>query len=162
MIFPCSLLGFALFWPRLGIASEKASFFIPWKDYLLIGTKFKGKHNPKLMTNYKYRTMVTGVGVMRNNFIYEVTQDVMKYLIQGGIVQNFVKYIENVVFKPLQDDGEEMRAFALKDLEFGFVIYLAACGVSFGTFVAELLNFYTRKILGYRLILVNLMRMRHS
>lgn len=113
------------------------------------------------MTNYKYRTTVNGVGVMRNNFIYDVTEDVIKLLIQGGIVQNFVKYIENVIFKPFQDEGEEKKPFALKDLEFGFVIYLVACAISLSVLVLEILFFYSQTFIGCRLMLVNLMRLRH-
>lgn len=76
------------------------------------------------MAGYKYRTMLSGIGVLRNNFIYGVTEDVMKYLIQGGIAQNFVKYVETVTFKPRQDEEEERKSFGLNDLELGFMVYL--------------------------------------
>lgn len=105
------------------------------------------KNSPRRMP-IKILTYFYGVGVMRNNFIFNVTQEAMTRMIPNGIPQYMLKYIEEVEFKPIPPDVVEPETFDVKDLEFGFVIFLVCCGVSTLAFLGELSYFYGRELIG--------------
>lgn len=83
-----------------------------------------------------------GVGVMKNNFIISVTDRAMGRMIQNGIPQYFLSYLDQVDFHAIPPDIEEPKVFELDDLAFGFYVFLASCGISFLAFLAELSYFY--------------------
>lgn len=97
--------------------------------------------------------MLFGVSVMKNNFIYRVTEEVMSDLVVGGIPQNLLNYIETVVFRPSAPEPKDLKKFEIKDLEFGFVIYLQCCAASIIVFLIEICVFYLKKICGLRGVL---------
>lgn len=79
----------------------------------------------------------------RNNFAFKVTDYVMSYLCQGGIAQ----YMQSkIVFNkiPSQEDEPTPSVFGLKDLEFGFIIWLIACSASVIFFLIEIFWFLIR------------------
>jgi hypothetical protein len=109
--------------------------------------------------NSKYRSKLLGVSVMRNNFIYEITENVMSALIPTGIPQYFAKFMEKVILRGRPEISKEIKKFSLEDLKFCFVIYLMACSASLGAFLIEILVFNVRNfvgILGLRKLMNNL------
>lgn len=97
-----------------------------------------------------------GIGVMMNNFIFHATDKAMGQMIQNGIPQYFVKYLDEVDFHPMPADEKEPKVFGLDDLAFGFNVFLVYCGISFLTFVAELLYFYATMLIGLVMFLRSL------
>lgn len=103
--------------------------------------------------NLKLLVFHYGVGMMRNNFIYKVTEDAMRNLIDFGIPQYFLNYICENILRELPKDKKSPKKFSLNDLEFGFVIYLNCCGISIIIFVIEILIFNVRKVIGLKAVL---------
>lgn len=95
--------------------------------------------NPPIMMKEKLQTFHYGVAVMKNNFIYHLTEDVMSALIEAGIPQYFLNYIEDVVLKELLADPIELKKFGVEDLTFGFVIFLGFCALSVLIFFLEII-----------------------
>ena len=89
----------------------------------------------------------------RNNFIYKLMDATLSRLIEAGIPQYQFRYLMNFEFKPLIEPPKAPRTFSFSDLEFGFVTWSIACGISIGVFTAEILWF-----LGSRLVLKFLIR----
>jgi hypothetical protein len=103
------------------------------------------------MMNFKYRSNLFGVGVLRNNFIYEVTEDVIKYLVPAGIPQYFSRFIEKVVFHwapPVEEKAAEV--FNFEDLKFSFMILVFSLAFSSFVFVMEILIFNVREFVGLK------------
>lgn len=100
--------------------------------------------------SFRYRNHILGISVMKNNFIYEITESVMKKLIPAGIPQYFSSYINHEVLKPSGAGQEEdlWSGYSFNDLKFCFVIYLQACTVSALVFVIEVLIFELRNLFG--------------
>lgn len=78
------------------------------------------------------------------NFIFRLMDDTMTRLITAGIPQYHFNYLMDFDLKPLPEQLSEPSIFSLYDLEFGFVTWLIACGVSIGAFMAELLWFLVK------------------
>lgn len=136
------MIGFGLVWPRLAIPSERIAFFNTYKSYLVNRKQFK--FAPRKM-NLVYYSYLLGISFLNNNFMFELTEDVMSKLVAGGIPQYFAKFIETFILRP-QNIVEEVEIIkcTLEDLEFNFVIYLIACGISSFVFLLEIL-FYRLK-----------------
>lgn len=135
IIIPNGFWGFTSIWGRLGVASEKIAFISTQKANDVQRSYFK--NSPRMMTT-KFYTCLFGVGVMKNNFIYKVTDEAMSKLVKYGIPQYFLKYIREVVLRELPQDEKTPRKFSLDDLEFGFIIYLSCCAISFAAFLIEI------------------------
>lgn len=138
-------MGFIQFFPRLAISSEKVAFYTTRTDHLV--NQFQFKIPPRIM-NFKYRTLLHGVSTMKNNFIYEVTEEVMQQLITAGIPIFFSKYIEDVILRAPPTIPQEVQKFKIEDLKFSFIIYWRLCAISFLVFVIEILVFNVRKYFG--------------
>lgn len=137
-----NVFAFAAFWGRLGIPSERVAYFDTKVSFISNRAIFK--NGPKI-NKKKFVTFLRGVGTRRNNFIFRVSEDVMRDLINGGIVQYFLAFIEDVVCRKVPTDEVGNKQFDVEDLKFVFMIYLVACGISTLAFLFELLIFYTKK-----------------
>jgi hypothetical protein len=93
------------------------------------------------------------IAVMRNNFIFPVTQNAMRKLVPAGIPQHFLKYIYEFVLRGSPKDKKEPKKFDIKDLEFGFVIHMALCAISIVVFVLENLIYNFKKFVELKIIL---------
>lgn len=73
----------------MSIPESKISLFYHKRSYEVDKSFW---HTPPIMMPYKGRIIPFGVAVMRNNFIYDITEDTMSKLIQAGIpqVNNFL------------------------------------------------------------------------
>jgi hypothetical protein len=122
-------------WGRLSVASEKVAFVNSQKANDVQKSYFK--NSPRMMTQKIY-TYLYGVGMMRNNFIYDVTDEVMSKLVENGIPQYFLRYIRETILQRLPSDVKEPRKFSLDDLQFGFFIHLSCLGISIFVFALEM------------------------
>lgn len=154
---PSNFWGFALVWGRMGIAAEKVAYMNTRKSADVLGSFFK---NPPRMMPMKVGSYIYGVGVMKNNFIYKVTEDVMSDLVEGGIPQHFLSYIRKVILKPKLTDDKEPKRFGVDDLMFGFMIFLESCAVSIFVFVIELLVFYSQEFVALKSLLKALKKLQ--
>lgn len=95
----------------------------------------------------KIRTDKFGIATMRNNFIYKATEETMSALVENGIPQYFLKFIQKVILKEKPADPNEPKNFSVEDLEFGFVIFLLSCAASSVIFLLEVFVFYGGRVL---------------
>jgi hypothetical protein len=102
------------------------------------------------MKDFKLLVYHFGIGVMRNNFIHQVTEEAMNFLVSNGIPQYFLKYIREFVLRELPSEPKEPKKFGFEDLDFGFYIYLICCAVSICVFVVEILLFNLKKLVRLR------------
>ena len=137
-----------LYCQQIQNSSAKLAFFLPHteEDELYNKCKVRGrKLRQNLNSNY------LGLGVLENNFIYHLMQDVIDQLIPSGIPQYLIKFYDWIhsrdkvfvfVKKP--------QVLTLKDLEFGFFCWAAACCTSTAVFLIEIVckscsKFYERE-----------------
>jgi hypothetical protein len=142
--FPFNFFEYAKLWLRLSDPSEKVAYLDNRIGFVANRAMFK---NPPVMMKEKLQKILYGVSLMRNNFLYDITESVMSGLIEGGIPQYFLTYIEDVVLREKPSDPIEPKKFGVEDLQFGFVIFLVACGVSISAVMIELIYFHFGKFL---------------
>lgn len=131
----------------LSSPSERSAYVLGSWDRIAMKSTFK----PKIIEiPEKLMTYASGVGVMKNNFIFPMTDRTVGRLLENGIPQYFLKYLDEVDFHPTTPDDAETgpKVFELDDLSFGFYVILASCGISFLVFLVELLYFYGQIALG--------------
>lgn len=123
----------------LSIPSERGAFTICQMELMLMKSTFQPNYKgiPETIVAFRY-----GISVMKNNFIFPMTDRAMDRMVQNGIPQYFIKYLDEVDWHAVPRDIEEPKIFELDDLAFGFYVFFATCGISFLAFVAELLYFY--------------------
>lgn len=100
-----------------------------------------------------------------NNFAFKLIDDTMSRLVEAGIPQFHFNYLMNFDLRSLLVPSWEPSVFNLSDLEFGFVTWLIACGISIGVFTAELVwhfvSFKLRQMLnGMIFLIVLVMQLR--
>lgn len=103
---------------------------------------------PPIEMDLKLQVFHYGIGVMMNNFIFPLVDEAMGRLVQNGIPQYFLSYIEKVVLHPLPPDDKKPKVFGVKDLGFGFYIFLVFCAISILVFLLELLIFHVKELIG--------------
>lgn len=133
---------------KMSDPSLKAAITITKIDYKVI--KSYELNVPKLM---KESVLLEPFGTCTypNNFAFLLIDETMTRLVEAGIPQYHFDYLLNFELKSLLDPEWEPSVFKLSDLEFGFVTWLMACGVAFGTFAAEFFWCFMKKK-GSRLI----------
>lgn len=90
-------------------------------------------------------SLLKGIGTKKHNHAFWLIEDTMKMLIQAGIPQWYRKFIYEVLFRDFPSEEIIPKVFSIHDLEFGFVIWAVACGISFVCFFMECIYFYVRK-----------------
>lgn len=136
-------------------SSLKAAILTSDADYKVIRA---GRTNvPKVMIQ-KITNDPVGVCTLRNNYAFKLVEGTMSNLIQGGISQYMIDYLYNFEVKPLVDPPREPSVFSLSDLEFGFVVWLIACGISTAAFTVELLWYFLSVKLKDLIVLIVFLR----
>ncbi|CAG9809591.1 unnamed protein product [Chironomus riparius] len=117
-------------------SSAKLAFFLPHTelDELYSKCKVRGrKLRQNLYSNY------LALGVLRNNFIYHLMQDVIDQLIPSGIPQYLIKFYDWIHSRDKRFIFVKIpKVLTLKDLEFGFLCWAAACSTSTAIFLIEI------------------------
>lgn len=127
---------------QLSNQSLKTAIALSKIDYHVTKAAFK---NTKVIQESR-NSESYGICVIRNNFGYKITGKVITDLTQGGIMQYLFDYLINfeVWRRCLDDDVPSPTVFSIGDLEFGFIIWLVACGISFCAFIMELLWYFVK------------------
>jgi hypothetical protein len=83
-------------------------------------------------------TTQVGYFFYRNNYMFHLTNRAVGALIPAGIMQNLNEYhFWFTEGKPEAEEDEGPSVLSVTDLSFGFVIWLAACGISTFIFAIE-------------------------
>ena len=113
------------------------------------------KCQPKILKQ-TLLTYQNGVSMLRNHFLFEATEEVVQRLIPMGIIQHSFELHTWISLRPvIEVEENEPKVLTIDDLEFGFVIYLATCGLSIFGFFCEVFIFRVKSFLG-RFFLVSL------
>lgn len=80
-----------------------------------------------------------GACTTHNNFAFRLIDETMGNLTQAGIPQFLFRYFLDFEMRSLVDPPKEPSVFSVRDLEFGFVTWLIACGFAIVTFLGELI-----------------------
>lgn len=115
------------------------------------------KENLEIMTKQTILIRHFGTSSYRNNFMFNLTEEVTQYLIQAGIPQYMRQYVTNFHFH-LRKESRRPKVFKIEDLQFGFEVWIVACGVATGVFVVEVLLTYLKGVFGLAGLLMNLKR----
>ncbi|KAL7011989.1 hypothetical protein ACKWTF_014553 [Chironomus riparius] len=90
--------------------------------------------------NFKGDGEVPVLYTLSNSFLYKTLNEILEQMIPAGIPQYLVKYHEENLFGtfvPLVASGPSV--LTIEDLTHGFVLWFGACGVSFVSFLLELM-----------------------
>jgi hypothetical protein len=81
-------------------------------------------------------------GLHKNCILYDLLRDVMERIIPAGIPQYLWEYEQNYRRKGLKTEAvmDNRRILTLADLEYGFVLWSIAIGISTAVFLAEVLE----------------------
>jgi hypothetical protein len=116
-------------------------------DFRVFSYGYKYKGQMAVFMNQKLYSEFNGLSIYKNNFISHTSYSTMERLIESGIPQYFHDFVFKFILDLRTSDGNsDAKAFTLEDLSFGFTIWLYACVISGGVFVAEVLVFYTKFI----------------
>lgn len=129
----------------MGTSSAKGAVLLGRFDVRVLRAVFQSdmREMPQTILTYHY-----GIAVKKNNFIFDSTNEAMELLIDTGIPQYFMRYVNEVELKPVLAPEPEPRVFELSDLGFGFYVFLVSCAFSIIAFLGELLWFYGKEMIG--------------
>ena len=122
------------------------AFFLEDIQYNIFNSICKGAAFK--LRNFKRDAAISALFTKRNSFIYDILNQVLEKIIPAGIPQYLVKYHESNMYKeyvPIVDNSP--RVLTVDDLEYGFVLWLGACGISVVGFLLEFIWFKLRKVL---------------
>lgn len=119
---------------------SKSAVLVGDIDYKLI--KWYRNNIPKLIKE-NIKMAPYGVCVYSQNFAFYLTKKSMNRLVEAGILQNIYKYLSDFELRPKIDPPKEPYVFKFSDLEFGFVTWLIACGISLLMFIIEIIWYYS-------------------
>jgi hypothetical protein len=87
--------------------------------------------------------------MLRNHFLFAATEEVMQKFIPMGIIQHSYELHNWICLRPIiEPEVNDPKVLTLDDLEFGFILWLTACGLSIFGFLCEILLFRTRNFVG--------------
>ncbi|CAG9807144.1 unnamed protein product [Chironomus riparius] len=103
------------------------------------------------LTSVKHFEMTSclgGLGMVRNSILYPIFDKVMNKLVPSGIPLYLFKYYKEFLYGVYQESKENMpKILTFDDLEFGFIMWLTACGISLAAFATEILRYKTLKFI---------------
>ena len=137
--------------------ASKIAFFMPQDAIATLITDCKCQ--PKILKQ-TLLTYQNGISMLRNHFLFEATEEVVQRLIPMGIIQHSFELHTWISLRPvIEVEGSEPNVLTMDDLEFGFVIYLATCGLSILGFLYEFIKFGLKAVFGsfaYRFLVVRI------
>jgi hypothetical protein len=99
----------------------------------------------------------------KNNVLVNHVDEILNRLIEAGIEKYHSEYAKWIDIRPSKDEPEDTRRiFSLNDLEYGFVLWLAACLGSFLVFVYEINSLRLRRKLRVLIGLVDFLRLMRA
>jgi hypothetical protein len=105
-------------------------------------------------------TIPTAFNMIKNNFMVNHFDGIQMQLLETGFGKYHIEFAKWLNLKPhVEEKVDSRRIFALKDLEYGFVLWLAACFVSFLVFVYEINSLRLRRKLRVLIGLIDFLRL---
>ncbi|KAL7012205.1 hypothetical protein ACKWTF_014687 [Chironomus riparius] len=126
-------------------STARIAFFIP-DDSLVI---FREKCNclPKVLKQ-TLLTYQNGIAMLKNNFLFKQTEEVVQRFIEMGIMQHLYEYHVWVCNRPvIAIDENKPKILTMDDLEFGFTIWIAVICASILGFLFEIVRFWIKKLI---------------
>ena len=122
--------------------NAKLAFFMEDIQYTTRNSFCKGA--AVKLKNFKKEATLSVLLTFTNSFLYDTLNELMDKIVPAGIPQYLIKYHEFNMFKVfVPADLSPVRILTIQDLEYGFVIWLGACGISFVGFLMEFLFIYS-------------------
>jgi hypothetical protein len=122
---------------RISDPSLKAALPTSKADLKIIESRF-GEIGIKVLKQ-EINFLPSGVCVHRNSFFVRFSGKISNALITGGIIQYWFYYLIYFEAHPQYIPPPEPKVFAIEDLDFGFFIWLIACGICVTAFLIEVL-----------------------
>lgn len=117
----------------------KRAFLLPIKVFHSINSFCGGSliH----VKNFHLSNVPGALGMVRNSFLYPIFDQIMRNLIPSGIPQYLPKLHSRLLFGYFKEiESKIPKVLVLDDLEFGFIMWLIACGISIAAFLSEILK----------------------
>ena len=92
--------------------------------------------------------------------MFYLTEEVTQILVQAGIPQHLREYVYEYHFYK-KKETKVPQVFAFQDLEFGFEIWLGACGIATVVFIAEVLLNQLNNFIGLTGLLIILIKAKN-
>lgn len=112
-------------------------------DYKVIKAAFKIP--PKVLKEEQTFNMYSVCIFSRKPFFGQSNIKITNALITGGIIKYWFNYLLDFEVKALEEPPKEPKVFAIADLEFGFIVWLVACGISLTVFLIEFSYVYAKR-----------------
>lgn len=101
-----------------------------------------------ILKNFKLLDDSMNFGITRNSILYEPLNEVLEKLNPSGIIQHLIEFHSWIIDHKFELVAEKHpRILTFDDLSFGFVLWLAACGISAIGFIIELLEYKIRMMI---------------
>jgi hypothetical protein len=98
--------------------------------------------------------------MLKNNVLVNHIDEILNRLIEAGLEKYHFNYYDWVTVSRFDNEPEDTRRiFSLNDLEYGFVLWLAACLGSFLVFIYEINSLRLRRKLRVLIGLVDFLRL---
>ncbi|KAG5676176.1 hypothetical protein PVAND_006025 [Polypedilum vanderplanki] len=126
-----------------GEYSKKLAFFVDDITHAALNSTYK--KSLAIMKNEGMSKM-SALYMSSNNILLDYLNYFLNRLIPAGIPQFLAKYGFWFLYRPADFEIlDPRRILSMNDLEFGFVLWLIACFLSFYVFVCELYSLYVRR-----------------
>ena len=124
----------------------KLAFLMPIMNMLSSNSFCGGSLIP--VKNFHISSLLGGLGMVKNSILYPIFDEVIRNLIPSGVPQYLRKYHERLLYGIYEELEEKApKVLTLDDLEFGFIIWLIASGISIAAFLSEIFRFYIENLL---------------
>lgn len=132
----------------MGNTSAKLAFFMTSHTHTILESDYELQTIP---LKEQLFTVNTGIGLIRNHFLFHLTDEVIQRTTSFGIPQFLDKLYMELLYHKRISTPVGPQILNIHDLSFGFIIWLIACSISCFVFVAELLH-YNFKVFSSQMI----------
>jgi hypothetical protein len=127
-----------------GESKKKLAFFVHSLLHAVLN-KTVGRSLPRMQNERMGLILI--IYSSSNNMLMVQLNQLLSRLVSTGIVKHHVDYGYWYLYRPVEEIIEDpRRILSLTDLQYGFVLWLVACLVSFVCFICELLWFGLKKL----------------
>lgn len=112
----------------------------------------KCKCQPKILKQ-SLLTYQNGISMLQNHFLFAATEEVVQRLIPMGIIQHSYEFHNWICLRPIvEPDENDPIVLTMDELEFGFIMWLAVCGLAVVGFIVEIIAFRLQNLVGIGLM----------
>lgn len=148
-----------LFLTQMGNASAKLAFFMTSHSQ----TIFESEYDlPTIQLEEQLCTVNTGIGLIKNHFLFHLTDEVIQRTTSFGIPQFLDKLYMGLLYHKRVQMPVSPQILSIEDLSFGFIIWLVACSISCLAFLGELLHYYFKVFSSQTIGLIYFLRLLNN